>query len=98
MATQRKNQKNMTTAEWTAFTNAINAMHGVTATKPAYRDFVKVHVQAMSSAAGMTWEVHTMQNMNMKGLNFLSWHRWLLRRFELQLQKTDPAVAVPYWE
>lgn len=51
----------------------------------------------MTTAAGMTWEVHTMQSMNRKGLNFLSRHRWLLRLFEMQLQKIDPKVTVPYW-
>jgi hypothetical protein len=40
-----------------------------------YRDFVAVHVRAMS-ASGMSWRVHTMDGM--VGKNFLAWHRQYL--------------------
>lgn len=42
--------------DWVAFIDAIDKIHGVGASLPAYRDFVKVHVQAMSTA-GMSWQV-----------------------------------------
>lgn len=95
----RKNQKNLTQAEWTALINAIKAMHGTAAAPPAYRQFVKLHVKAMSMA-GMSWHVHTMR-MNdgtvSLGLNFLPWHRHFTHLFEKRLQQVDPSVTVPYW-
>ena len=82
--------------DWTAFIDAIDKMHGVGVSAPAYRDFVKVHVKAMS-AAGMSWKVHTMSNMAMQGINFLSWHRWFVLQFERRLQKINSNVTIPYW-
>src|SRR5919197_1077891 len=43
-----------------------------------------------------TWGVHSMGAM--RGRNFLAWHRWFLRQFELRLQEVDPGVTVPYWD
>jgi tyrosinase len=77
--------------------SAINAMHGTGAAAPAYRDFVQVHVHAMSMG-GMAWAVHTMPEMHMVGRNFLAWHRQFLRRLELRLQEVDPSVTIPYWD
>ena len=39
----RKNQKALTAQEWSDFVDAINQTHGVIASAPAYRVFVKVH-------------------------------------------------------
>jgi tyrosinase len=94
----RKNQTKLTSAEWQAFTGAVSALHGVNAAKPRYREFVKVHVQAMTTATGMTWSVHTMQGMGMVGKNFLAWHRWFLLRLEKRLQQVDASVTIPYWD
>ena len=95
----RKNQKNLSAQEWTSLIAAIDQTHGVNAPAPAYRAFVKVHVQAMSMT-GMSWGVHTMQmgGQIMKGRNFLCWHRRLLLEFEKMLQKADATVTVPYWD
>lgn len=94
----RKNQRDMSSNDWKTFIAAIKAMHGTAAPAPAYRQFVSLHVQAMS-ATGMSWLVHTMNmgGMIMRGKNFLCWHRQLLLLFEARLQRVDPAVAVPYW-
>jgi len=95
--TTRKNQKNITANEWNDFIDAVNKTHGMNIPAPRYRDFVKVHVKAMS-ASGMSWGVHTMQGMGMVGRNFLSWHRWFLVQFEKRLQKVNPNVFIPYWD
>jgi tyrosinase len=94
----RKNHHELSAGEWKVFIAAIKAMHGTTAAAPAYREFVSLHVQAMS-ATGMSWLVHTMNmgGMIMRGKNFLCWHRRLLRLFEARLQQIDPAITVPYW-
>lgn len=94
----RKNQKNMTKAEWKALISAIDAMHGTAASAPAYRRFVTLHVDGMSMAH-MDWSVHTMRmgGALMLGKNFLTWHRRFLKLFEERLQAIDPTVTIPYW-
>jgi len=52
----------------------------------------------MTTAAGMSWEVHTMQGMGMVGRKFLAWHRRYVRSFELRLQQVHREVTVPYWD
>lgn len=95
----RKNQKNLTKAEWKAFTSAVDAMHGTSAAMPAYRRFVTLHVDAMSMTH-MDWGVHTMRmgSTLIQGKNFLSWHRKYLKLFEERIQKVDPAITIPYWD
>ncbi|MSP38616.1 MAG: hypothetical protein EXR70_09015 [Deltaproteobacteria bacterium] len=95
----RKNQKNMTNAEWTAFIAAVDAIHGTTAAAPAYRRFVSLHVDAMDMSH-MDWSVHTMSMGSglMRGKNFLAWHRRFVKLFEERLQKVDANVTVPYWD
>lgn len=88
----RKNQKNLSRGEWNDFINAINSMHGTRARSPAYREFVNIHVQAMSPI-GMSWRVHSMRQMGMIGVNFLAWHRQYLIAFEDRLGE-----AIPYWD
>jgi len=99
MPSVRKNQAALTQSEWTAFVSAINALHGVGAAAPAYRDFVAIHVRAMNplDPVGMSWGVHTMGPM-MVGRNFLAWHRQYLRQLERRLQQVDPVVTIPYWD
>ena len=95
----RKNQKNLSKAEWKALIAAIDAMHGASASTPAYRRFVSLHVDAMSMAH-MDWSVHTMRmgGTLMRGTNFLCWHRRFILLFEAQLQASNPAVTLPYWD
>jgi tyrosinase len=97
MATVRREQSKLSAADWQRFIDSVNQLHGAGATRPAYRDFVAVHVDAMIGR-GMAWGVHTMRNMGMVGRNFLAWHRQFLLRFEQRLQEADPAVSVPYWD
>ena len=88
----RKNQKVLSKKEWDTFINAINSMHGTRAKSPAYREFVDIHVQAMSHM-GMSWRVHSMRQMGMIGVNFLAWHRHYLMAFEDRLGQ-----PIPYWD
>ncbi|PYV09693.1 MAG: hypothetical protein DMG07_22580 [Acidobacteria bacterium] len=95
----RRDQKNLTNAEWNDLIDAINKTHGVGAPAPRYRDFVRVHVRAMdmSDPAGMSWGVHSMGPM-MRGRNFLAWHRHFVRRLEKRLRRVHPTIAIPYWD
>jgi hypothetical protein len=58
MAYARKDQSRLSDAEWSALIDAINGLHGTGAPSPAYREFVAVHVDAMTGV-GMAWGVHT---------------------------------------
>ena len=94
----RKNEKNVTAAEWTALIAAMAQIHTVGQAAPRYADFVKVHVRAMDASdhQGMSWHVHSMGTMD--GFNFLSWHRYFLLRMEHRLQAINPAITLPYWD
>jgi tyrosinase len=94
----RKNQKDMTAAEWSTFIDAVNRTHGVGAKAPAYRDFVAVHARAMNmaDAVGMSWGVHSMGAM-MPGRNFLAWHRRFVLQMESRLRKVHASLTMPYW-
>jgi len=89
--TKRPDQKDLGDDEWNDFINTINSMHGIGTRSPAYRDFVRLHADAMSMA-GMSWGVHTMPSMSMVGINFLAWHRQFIYAFEKRL-----GIALPYW-
>lgn len=95
MAYARKDQAKLTKNEWDAFVEAINELRSRNAKKPRHRDFVTVHVTAMSHR-GMEWGVHT--HMGQLGRNFLAWHRLYLLRFEERLRELASDVAIPYWD
>jgi tyrosinase len=97
MPATRREQSKLSQADWQRLIDAISQLHGVGAPSPAYRDFVAVHIEAMTGQ-GMAWGVHTMRNMGMVGRNFLAWHRRFLLRFEQRLQQVDAGVSVPYWD
>jgi tyrosinase len=95
----RKNQSALSAAEWTRLLNAIDRIQTVQVPAPRYRDFVRVHVAAMSPL-GSSWGVHSMPWMGMPGPNFLAWHRLYLYLLERRLQRAanDPTLGVPYWD
>jgi tyrosinase len=94
---ERKNQKDLSLAEWNNFINAIQTLATSGAATPSYQDFVDVHVRAMDihDAKGQSWGVHSMGHSN--GRNFLAWHREYLFKLETQLQMLNPLVTIPYW-
>ena len=87
----RKNQKDLTAGEWTSLKAAISVIAESTAASPRYDEFVDVHARAMDTMAGMAWGAH-------RGINFLSWHREFLAKFEARLQLVNPTVTLPYWD
>lgn len=95
---QRKNQKNLSPTEWSAFINAINTIASPGAQAPTFQDFVNVHDTAMdmSNPAAHSWGVHSMSGM--VGINFLAWHREYLAKLEARLILVNPLVSIPYWD
>jgi tyrosinase len=98
MADVRRNEASLTASDWQKLIAAIDATHGMGIPAPRYRDFVQLHVQAMTTMVGMTWRVHTMRQMGMVGVNFLAWHRVYVRALERRLQVVDASVTIPYWD
>ena len=81
MVRVRKNANNLSIDERDRFINSLVTLNN---TNNEYLNFVDIH-----SKAG-TPEGHS-------GPAFLPWHRALILNFERELQRIDPAVAVPYW-
>ncbi len=93
----RKNISKMSTAEKTAFVNAVLALKAdTTSSRPAaanadgarnrYDVYVWIHSMVMNAAH--------------KGAAFTPWHREFLRQFELELQHVsgNPKMTIPYWD
>jgi tyrosinase len=96
MSRQRKDQKTFTATEWNAFIAAIQAIAAPGAASPTFKEIVSVHVKAMTHA-GHSWRVHTMEDMDMEGTNFLAWHREYVAKMEARLMLVNPLVTIPYW-
>lgn len=65
-----------------------------------YDKYVEEHNDAMANVTTVTGEIpHPgVRNSAHRGPAFFPWHREFLRRFELDLQKIDPEVSLPYWD
>jgi len=86
----RKDQATLTKAERQRFVDALLALKA----NGVYDKFVKEHRTAMppTGSGGMA-----MKKMAHRNPWFLPWHRDFLRRLELELQKIDSRVSLPYW-
>ena len=86
----RKNQKNLTLTEWKRFICAVESLADTNMVLPDFQDFIQIHVDAMTTPAGIGWGAHN-------ALNFLTWHREYLAKFEARLMTINPLVTIPYW-
>jgi len=91
----RKDINSLTATEKQDF---IKALKGLKA-NGVYDQFTKWHAQGSDKAAPMpgTTETASVRNAAHKGPAFEPWHREMLRRFELELQKIVPGIGLPYW-
>ena len=87
----RKNQRDLTAAEWARFIHAIESLAAPGIPSPTWHEFVEIHRLAMDTAAGMMWGAHG-------NLNFLTWHREYLAKMEAALMAVNPLVTIPYWD
>lgn len=95
----RQNQKSLTVQQQKAFVTAVIALkskpsilHPGDASRGRYDDFVEVHLNAMMVM------MNNQQSWGHQAAAFGPWHRVLLQQFELELQKIDPSVDIPYWD
>lgn len=96
--TCRKNWARMTVGERQGWIAAIltlknspswpSVLHPTDPNRHRYDDYVELHLGAMSM----------LPSWGHNAPAFFSWHRELLRHFELDLQVINPAVSIPYWD
>ena len=99
MADIRRNHRDLTGPQKSAFVNAVLALKNDVdsvlhpGNQKRYDDYVEIHMNAMMGP-GM------FEPMPHGSSLFFPWHRILLRQFELDLQKAanDPAITLPYWD
>ncbi|MFC4066958.1 tyrosinase family protein [Actinoplanes subglobosus] len=85
----RKNARDLTTTEKSAFVAAVKQLKAQT-TGRNYDWFVTTHINYFAAVGGIRY-AH-------QSPSFLPWHRQYLIEFEKALQAIDPAVNVPYWD
>jgi len=105
----RKNVKNLTMGEKSAFVAAVLGVYG----KPSvlhpgdpnrnrYDDFVETHMNAMMAEIDVDntgpGNVNFTPGWAHYGPAFFPWHRILLYEFEKELQSVIPTVTIPYWD
>jgi Common central domain of tyrosinase len=103
----RKNAKFLTPTERENFVKAcvlmkadiVNPTNSAAAQYSRWDEYVAIHnmIQVGLAPPGASVSV----NFGHGGLgsySFLSWHRYFLYRFELQLQSYVPGVMLPYWD
>jgi tyrosinase len=99
MAT-RKNARNLTSTEKADFVRAIRTLKNNNSPGNIYNQFVRWHSQATIFATLLPGETGgaSYRNAAHRGPAFHPWHREMLRRLELELQKIVPGIAIPYWD
>ena len=89
----RKEIRNLTRAEWSAYAKAIVAWRdgdlGDKYMFPTLAAFVSFHAEATLNATAD--QVH-------EGGNFVTWHGVATLEFERAIQAYDPSVAAHYWD
>ncbi|MEL6552538.1 MAG: tyrosinase family protein [Cyanobacteria bacterium J06621_11] len=98
---QRKSVTALTSAEKTAFVNALNTLQS---TYPKgsqislYEQFVVQHILTMGFRQSLGATGPARGNPAHSYPAFLPWHRQFLLAFEQALQTVDPNVTIPYWD
>lgn len=89
----RKNYRNMTPLEVTSFNKALNDLKA----KGTIDYYALMHGGLFGLHVQPGGGPHTHPGIH-RSAHFLPWHRELLRRFEQELQQSDPSVTIPYWD
>ncbi|KXN70486.1 Di-copper centre-containing protein [Conidiobolus coronatus NRRL 28638] len=80
----RPNYLTMSPSDRQAFHSAINQLYQNNNAQSIYNNFTKVHYDVGNGAHNTP--------------NFFPWHRVYIRLFEIELQKINPSIMLPYWD
>ena len=101
----RKNVKDLSPSDKSAFVAAILGVHGKPSVLHAgdpnrnrYDDFVEIHMNAMMAQKKFPDDPTFSPGWAHYAPAFYPWHRVLLYEFELELQSIIPTVTIPYWD
>ena len=97
----RKSVTQLTPAEKQAFVKAVKQLKNTfppNSEISLYDQFVLQHVLTMGFRKKLGATGKAEGNPAHAQPAFLPWHRQFLYQFELELQKIDPTVTVPYWD
>ncbi|XP_070532926.1 uncharacterized protein [Ptychodera flava] len=82
--TQRREIRDLTADEMKRYQNAIKSLHLHTGNPSIWDYFVNLHADSIPQAYGTE--------------SFLPWHRYFLRAVEMELQKIDCGIFIPYFD
>ncbi|GAA4952865.1 tyrosinase family protein [Actinoplanes utahensis] len=93
MAVVRKNFTAMTSAEKTAFANALRQFKTTSANGRNYNWYIDQHITFFARTTDNISHAH-------QSPSFFPWHREYLRLLELDLQTVsgNPGIFIPYWD
>ena len=93
MAVVRKNIAVMTSAEKTAFVNALRQFKTTSANGRNYNWYIDQHITYFARTSDNISHAH-------QSPSFFPWHREYLRLLELDLQTVsgNPGIFIPYWD
>ncbi|GIF39571.1 tyrosinase [Actinoplanes xinjiangensis] len=93
MAVVRKSVAAMTTAEKTAFINALRQFKTTSVSGRSYNAYIDLHITFFARTSDGISHAH-------QSASFLPWHRAFLTMLELDLQTVsgNPDIFIPYWD
>lgn len=99
----RKNVKNLSSAEKTAYVQAVLALKNKPSTlhpgsSSRYDDYAEVHMNAMMAEEGSVGQPGFIPGWAHNAPAFFPWHREMLLQFENDLVAINPSIALPYWD
>src|SRR4051794_21420297 len=95
MVRVRRNAKHLTQEERDDLARAILQLKRIPSSYPCY----ELRLNAYDAFAYLyKYSFYDVTSNAHVGPAYLPWHREMLHRFDLELQRVDPEVVLPYWD